>query len=260
MARRLEGKVAVITGAGRGIGKADAILFAKEGAMVALTDIDAGPIEETVKEIQAAGGKAVGIAGDVVKLEDCQKIMDTAVEKFGSLDILVNNAGLTRDALIHKMTDSQWDVCVDISLKGTFNCIKAASKYMMKEGHGGSIINVASVAGLMGNIGQINYAAAKSGLIGLSKTVAREWARYGVTCNVIAYGFVDTRLTRSKEEQQEAVEGEALGIPQKIRDVMLMQIKPMTPDDAAKPVLFLASNDAAFITGQVLNVSSGLYM
>ncbi len=260
MAKRLEGKVAVITGAGRGIGKADAMLFVKEGAMVVLSDIDAGPIEEAVKEVQAMGGKTAGVAGDVTKLEDCQKIMDTAVEKFGGLDVLVNNAGLTRDALLHKMTDTQWNVCVDISLKGSFNCIRAASKYMMKEGHNGRIINVASVAGLMGNVGQINYAAAKSGLIGLSKTVAREWARFGVTCNVIAYGFVDTRLTRDKEEQQEAVAGEALGIPKKIRDLMLLQIKPMTPDDAAKPVLFLASDDAAFITGQVLNVSAGLYM
>jgi 3-oxoacyl-[acyl-carrier protein] reductase len=158
------------------------------------------------------------------------------------------------------MTDAQWDICVDISLKGTFNCIRAASKHMMKAGHNGKIINVASVAGLMGNIGQINYSAAKSGLIGLTKTVAREWGRYGITCNVIAYGFVDTRLTREKETQQEEVAGEAVGIPKKVRDIILFQVKPMTPEDAAKPVLFLASDDAAFITGQVLNVSSGMYM
>jgi 3-oxoacyl-[acyl-carrier protein] reductase len=215
---------------------------------------------EVVKEIQASGGKADGCAGNVTKPEDCQKVMDKAAEKFGKIDILVNNAGLTRDALIHKMTDAQWDICVDISLKGTFNCIKAASKYMMKTGHSGRIVNVASVAGLMGNVGQINYSAAKSGLIGLTKTVAREWGRFGVTCNVIAYGFVDTRLTREKEAQQVEVAGEAVGIPKKIRDMMLLQVKPMTPDDAAKPVLFLASDDAAFITGQVLNVSSGIYM
>lgn len=257
---KLDGKVAVITGAARGIGKADAILFAREGAAVLVSDIDAGPLEEVVKEIRAAGGKAEACAGDVTKPEDCQKMMDTAVEKFGKLDILVNNAGLTRDALIHKMTDSQWDICVDISLKGTFNCIRAASKYMMKEGHNGRIINVASVAGLMGNVGQINYAAAKSGLIGLTKTVAREWGRFGITCNVVAYGFVDTRLTREKEAQQEVVAGEPVGIPKKVRDMVLLQVKPMLPEDAAKPVLFLASDDAAFITGQVLNVSAGMYM
>lgn len=257
---KLDGKVAVITGAGRGIGRADALLFAKEGAAVVVSDIDEAPVSGVVKEIQAAGGKAVSCAGDVTKLEDCQKVMDMAVEKFGKLDILVNNAGLTRDAMIHKMTDAQWDACVDISLKGTFNCIRAASKYMMKEGHGGRIINVASVAGLMGNVGQINYSAAKSGLIGLTKTVAREWARFSINCNIVAYGFVDTRLTREKEEQEEVVAGEAVGIPKKVRDMVLLQVKPMVPEDAAKPVLFLASDDAAFITGQVLNVSAGMYM
>lgn len=257
---RLDGKVAVITGAARGIGKEDALLFAREGAAVFVSDIDEAPLMEAVKEIAAAGGKADGCAGDVRSLEDCKRVMDRAAEKFGKIDILVNNAGLTRDALIPRMTEAQWDTCVDISLKGTFNCIKAASKYMMKPEHNGRIINVASVAGLMGNVGQINYSAAKSGLIGLSKTVAREWQRYGITCNVVAYGFVDTRLTREKETQQEQVSGEAVGIPKKIRDMMLLQAKPMTPEDAAKPVLFLASDDAAFITGQVLNVSAGIYM
>jgi len=257
---KLDGKVAVVTGAARGIGKADALLFAKEGAAVFVTDIDEAPLIQVVNDIKAAGGRADGCAGDVMRPGDCQKVIDKAVEKSGKIDVLVNNAGLTRDALIHKMTDAQWDICIDISLKGTFNCIRAASKYMLKEGHNGRIINVASVAGLMGNIGQINYSAAKSGLIGLTKTVAREWGRFGITCNVIAYGFVDTRLTGEKETQQEEVAGEAVGIPKKVRDLVLLQVKPMTPEDAAKPVLFLASDDAAFITGQVLNVSAGIYM
>jgi len=187
--------------------------------------------------------------------------MDTAVDKFGDLNILVNNAGLSRDALIHKMTDAQWDICVDIILKGTFNCIRSAAKYMRKPRHGGKIINIASVVGLMGNIGQINYTAAKAGIVGLTKTVAREWAPFGVTCNAIAYGFVHTRFTAEKETGEE-VAGEKMGIPKRIRDRMLQEIggKAMTSDDAAKPVLFLASADSDFITGDVLNVSAGMYM
>ena len=258
---KLDGKVAVITGSGRGIGMADALLFAKEGAAVVVSDVDEGPVSEAVKEIQAAGGKAAGCVCDVTKPDDCQNLMDTAADKFGALDILVNNAGLTRDAVIHKMTDVQWDQCVDISLKGTFNCIRAASKYMRKEGHGGRVINITSVAGLMGNAGQINYSAAKAGMIGITKSVAKEWGRFGITCNAVAYGFVDTRLTRAKEEQSEVVAGEAVGLPKAARDMYLQQIGgPMEPEDAAKPVLFLASEDAAFITGQVLNVSAGMYI
>lgn len=258
---KLDDKVAVITGSGRGIGKAIAILFAKEGAAVVVNDIDAAPAQETVTEIQSFGGKVVACVADITKAEEAQKLIDTAGERFGELDILVNNAGITRDALIPRMTDAEWDTCININLKGTFNCIRAASRYMMKEGHNGRIINITSVAGLMGNVGQINYSAAKAGIVGLTKTVAKEWARYGITCNAVAYGFVDTRLTREKETG-EVVMGEKVGIPKKIRDVIIMQLagKVMTPDDAAKPVLFLASEDAAFVTGNVLNVSAGMYM
>ena len=258
---KLDGKVAVITGSGRGIGKATAMLFAQEGASVVINDIDPGPAEEAVKEIQAKGGKAVASVTDIIKPEQAQKLMDTAVESFGKLDIVVNNAGITRDALIHKMTDAQWDICMDICLRGTFNCIRAASKYMVKEGHNGRIINISSVAGLMGNIGQINYSSAKAGLIGMTKTVAKEWQRFGITCNAVAYGMVDTRLTKEKEMGDE-VAGEQVGIPRKVRDTMMQQIggAVMQPEDGAKPILFLASDDAQFITGNVLNVSAGMYM
>jgi len=258
---KLDGKVAVITGSGRGIGKGTAMLFAQEGASVVINDVDPVPAEEAVKEIQAKGGKAAACVADITKPEQAQKLMDTAVEKFGKLDILVNNAGITRDALIHKMTDAQWNICMDICLTGTFNCIRAASKYMVKEGHNGRIINISSVAGLMGNIGQINYSSAKAGLIGMTKTVAKEWQRFGITCNAVAYGMVDTRLTKEKEMGDE-VGGEKVGIPKKVRDTMMQQVSDavMEPEDAAKPVLFLASDDAKFITGNVLNVSAGMYI
>jgi len=258
---KLDGKVAVITGAARGIGKEDALLFAREGASVVISDIDQEPLVETAKEIEAAGGKVAWCVADVTKPEDTDRLMKTAVENFGDLNILVNNAGITRDALIPRMSDAQWTICVDIILKGTFNCVRSSAKYFMKEGHGGKIINVASVVGLMGNIGQINYSAAKGGIIGLTKTVAKEWSRYGVTCNAVAYGFVHSRLTGEKESG-DVVAGEKLGIPKRVRDNMLEAIsgKAMTAEEAAKPVLFLASSDSDFITGHILNVSAGMYM
>jgi len=258
---KLDGKVAVITGSGRGIGRAVAVLFATEGAKVVVNDIDGAPAQAVVKEIQALGKEAVACVSDITKAEGAEKLIETAGEKFGKLDILVNNAGITRDALISRMTDAQWDICLNLNLRGTFNCIRAASRYMMKKGHGGRVINMASVAGLMGNVGQANYASAKAGIIGLTKTMAKEWARYNITCNAIAYGLVDTRLTKEKEAGEEVM-GEKVGIPQKIRDMMMEQSggQVMTPEEAAKPVLFLASDDAAFITGNVLNASSGMYI
>jgi len=257
---KLENKVAVVTGSGRGIGKAVAVLFAREGASVVVSDIDETPAKEVASEIEAGGGIATVCVADVRKPEGTNKLMNTAVGEFGKLDILVNNAGITRDALINRMTDMQWDICLDINLKGTFNCIRSASRYMMKKGHGGRVINIVSIVGMMGNLGQINYTAAKSGVIGLTKTVAREWSRFGITCNAVAYGFVDTRLTREKEGGEEAL-GERLGLPKRVRDQLLQQTqRAIPPEAAARPVLFLASEDAAFITGHVLNVSDGQYI
>lgn len=258
---RFTGKVAIVTGSGRGIGRAEALQLAAEGAAVIVNDIDPDPINKTVKDIEASGGKAFGVVADVTKGEDAQMLVDTAAQKFGGLDILINNAGLTRDAFIARMTDQQWDLVINISLKGTFNCIRASSRYVMKQGHTGRIVNTSSVTGLFGNAGQANYAAAKAGIVGLTKTVAKEWQRYGVTCNAVAFGFVDTRLTQEKETA-DVVFGEKVGIPKKVRDEMIQSVpgQVMKPEDAAKPVLFLASDDAAFITGQVLNVSGGLFI
>ncbi|MBI2859299.1 MAG: SDR family NAD(P)-dependent oxidoreductase, partial [Chloroflexi bacterium] len=244
---RFTGKVAVVTGSGRGIGRAEALQLAAEGASVIVNDIDMDPLVGVVTEIEAAGGKAFGVAADVTKGDEAQKIIDAAVAKFGKLDILVNNAGLTRDNLIARMTDAQWDLVININLKGTFNCIRAAARQFMK--HGGVIVNTSSVAGLFGNIGQLNYSAAKAGVAGMTKTVAKEWQRYNVNCNAVAFGLVDTRLTREKEEG-EVVAGDKVGIPKKVRDEMLESVagKNMPPEYAAKPVLFLASDDAKYIT------------
>jgi len=257
----LDGKITVITGAARGIGKADAMLLAKEGASVVISDIDSAALAETASEIESAGGKVAWIVADVTNPEDTDKLMDFAVEKFGDINILVNNAGLSRDGLIHRMSDAQWDICIDICLKGTFNCIRSSAKYFRKPGHGGKIINTSSVVGLMGNIGQVNYAAAKAGVIGMTKTVAKEWAGFGITCNAIAFGFVHTRLTAEKESGDE-VSGEKVGIPKKVRDQMLENIsgQAMTAEDAARITLFLASPDSDYITGHTLNVSAGMYI
>jgi len=251
----------VITGSGRGIGQAMAKMFAKEGAKVTVNDIDTGPAEETVQAIKADGGTAIACVADVTKADEAQRIMDMTVGEFGKLDVLVNNAGLIRDNLIHKMTDKQWDIVIDINLRGAFNCTRAAAKYMRKPNHNGRVIYVSSVSGLMGNVGQINYSAAKAGLIGMTKTVAKEWARYGITVNAVAYGLVDTRLTGEKETSEEVM-GEKVGIPKKIRDQFLAQMggAMLTPEQAAAPVLFLASEDAVGITGNTINVSRGLYI
>ena len=258
---RLEGKVAVVTGSGRGIGRGIAELFAAEGAKIVVNDIEEAPAIEAVKKIEGAGGEAVMCVADIRMAEEAQKLMDTAGEAFGKLDILINNAGIIRDASIHKMSDMQWDLCLDINLKGAFNCIRAASKYMMKQGHGGSVINISSVSGLMGNAGQINYSSAKAGIIGMTKVVAKEWERFGVRCNAVAYGGVATRMTGEKESGDEFF-GEKVGIPRRAREITFQQLegKVMQPEEAAKPVLFLASDDAKFINGHVLNCSAGWYM
>ena len=263
---RLENKVAVITGSGRGIGKAIAALFAKEGASVVINDIDEAVALEAAKEIKAVGGKAAVCVADIRQPEEARKLMDTAIEKFGKLDILVNNAGIARDNLANRMTDEQWNMVIDINLKGTFNCIRAASKHMMKKGHNGRIINVSSIVGLTGNPGQINYAASKSGIIGITKTLAREWMRYGITCNAVAFGGVETRFTAAKNDSEEFL-GEKTGIPQKSREAMVQQMESqtigggmMTPEDAARTVLLLALDEASWITGNVLNATGGLYI
>jgi 3-oxoacyl-[acyl-carrier protein] reductase len=266
---KLDNKVAVITGSGRGIGRATAVLFAKEGASVVINDIDSDAAEEAVKEIEAiAPGKVTSYVGDITKVENAEKLMEKAVEKFGKIDILVNNAGITRDAMVHKMTDTQWNLVMDVTLTATFNCIKAASKYMLKEenkkvpketGSLGKVINVSSLSGVLGNVGQFNYSTAKAGLIGLTKSLAREWAPYRINVNGVAYGMVETRLTGEKEAGV-IVMGEAVGIPKRMRD-MAVAMHPWkrvaTPEEAAKPILFLASADSDIVNGDIIFCAGG---
>lgn len=263
---RLEGKVAVITGSGRGIGKETARLFMQERAAVVINDVDESVAANAVKELEAGGGKVAYCVADIRFLDQAQKLMDTAVEKFGKLDILVNNAGIARDALAGRMSEEQWKLVIDINLTGAFNCVRAASKYMMKKGHNGRVINLSSVVGLAGNPGQVNYAASKAGLIGMTKTLAREWMRYGVTVNAVAFGGVDTRFTAVKDTSEEAF-GEKTGIPAKAREGMVERMETQTifggmttPEQAAQCILLLALDEASYITGNVLNATGGLYL
>ncbi|MDF2956206.1 3-oxoacyl-ACP reductase FabG [Candidatus Alkanophaga liquidiphilum] len=269
MGRGIDGKVAVVTGAGRGIGKMDALLLAREGAKVCVSDIDADVAEAVAKEINDMGGEAMAYACDVTKFDQVKDMMKAVADKWGDrIQILVNNAGLTMDSLAHKMTDEEWDRVVNINLKGPFNCVRAIAPYMLKDEYKGSttscgkIVNVSSIAGAMGNIGQLNYSSAKAGLFGFTKTLAREWARYKINVNCVVYGAVATRLTDEKEKGV-TVEGRPIGIPKKLRDMMAAQIpwgRFATPEEAARPVVFLCSDDAEYITGAILFVTGGVYM
>ena len=268
MTNLLKDKVAVITGAGRGIGRATAVLFAKEGAKLLLTDIDKEPLDETVSLIRE---NVICVTGDVTKQSDCGNVMKIAAEKLGggSIDILANIAGITCDRIIQKMTFEDWNFILNINLTGTFNCIQAAEPYMRsaakkEQDENGktktrSIINISSTSGTTGNPGQINYAASKAGVIGITKTVAKEWARFNITCNAVAPGVIETRLTRAKKE------GEEFGIPEKQKEMILaiqketgLAREPGQPEDVAKVILFFASDLSSYVTGQVLTVAGGV--
>lgn len=242
-------KTALVTGASRGIGRAIALALAAKGFAVALNYAGSHDAAEAVKkEIEEAGGKAFTIQGDVSKSEDVDRIFKAVKDEFGGLDVLVNNAGINRDALLIRMKESNWDDVIATDLKSDFLTTKAAAAMMMRK-RKGSIINISSVVGIMGNIGQANYAAAKAGVIGLTKACAKEMAARNIRVNAVAPGFIETAMTD--------------GIPEKIRGGMISSI-PMgrmgQPEDIAKAVCFLASDDSSYITGQVLVVDGGLVM
>ncbi len=243
----LNGKVAVITGAGRGIGKAIALQFAEYGAKVVINYRSSlAQVEELITTITNAGGEAIAIQADISKEEEAKKLMQEAVVAFGRLDILINNAGITKDNLLVKMSEAEFDSVIDINLKGTFFCMKHASAIMLKQ-RAGKMINISSVVGIKGNIGQVNYAASKAGIIGMTKTAARELASRGITVNAVAPGFIESDMTEQLSE--------------KIKEATLANI-PLkrygNPVEVAKTVGFLASDAAAYITGQVICVDGGM--
>ncbi len=242
------GRVALITGAGRGIGREVALKFAAEGADVAVADLTLEVAEEVAEQIRAMGVKSLALKVDVSSPADALKMVTDTVEGLGKIDILVNNAGITKDKLMLRMEESDWDSVLSVNLKGAFNCTKAAVRVMAKARYG-RVINIASIVGIIGNAGQANYSASKAGLIGLTKTTAREFASRSITCNAIAPGFIDTAMTRA--------------MPEKSREALTAQI-PLarlgSSDDVAEGVLFLASDKASYITGHVLSINGGMYM
>lgn len=242
------GKVAVITGASRGIGRSIAFSLAAKGATIVAMDMDQATTDAVVAELEAAGAKALAVVGNVTVSADADRMIDAAMEAFGRVDILVNNAGITRDGLVMRMKDEEWDAVLGVNLKGAFLCTRAAFKVMSKQRYG-RIINIASVVGQMGNAGQANYCASKAGLIGLTKSNAREMAKRNVTVNAVAPGFIATAMTDALSE--------------KVRDELTAQI-PLerlgSSEDIANAVTFLASEASGYITGHVLSVNGGMYM
>lgn len=245
---RLKDKVTIITGAGSGIGKGTALLFGKEGAKVVVADVNEKGGEETASEIRQNGGESFYAKLDVSNREQVKNIVQETLNKYGKIDVLINNAGIIQDALVVKMTEEQWDSVININLKGPFNCIQAVVGTMIEKG-GGVIINVSSIVGLYGNIGQTNYAAAKAGLIGMTKTLGKELGKKGIRVNAIAPGFIFTPMTAT--------------IPEKILE-MMKEKTPLKrlglPEDVANTLLFLASDEASFINGAVISVDGGLLL
>lgn len=267
----LEGKVAIVTGSGRGIGRSTAELFASHGARVVVSDIDELPAHETAETIRGQGGETAVCVGSVTDPAVPQRLIGTALETFGRLDILVNNAGYTWDGVIHKMGDEQFDAMLDVHLRGPFRLVRAAADYLRGEAKrelaagrrppARKIVNVSSTSGVSGNAGQINYAAGKMGVLGMTKTIAKEWGRFNICCNAVAFGMIDTRLTRPKEDGATTATGVALGVPAEQREAGLERIplgRPGTPAEAAGAILFLASPLADYVTGEVILVSGGM--
>lgn len=244
----LQGKVAVVTGGSRGIGRAVATVLAREGAVITLCARDRVLLEKVAAELESSGAQALAVQADVTRVSEVEQMIGACVERFGQVDILVNNAGITRDNLLLRMKDEEWDAVLSTNLKGVFHCTRAVLRPMIKQRRG-RIINLTSVVAVMGNLGQANYVAAKAGIIGLTKATAREVASRGITANAVAPGFIETDMTHALDPE--------------LQEQMRSQI-PLgrfgRPEDVAELVAFLASDRAAYITGQVIHLNGGLWM
>jgi 3-oxoacyl-[acyl-carrier protein] reductase len=246
--KALAGKVAIVTGASRGIGRAVAGLLAEDGAAVVVSGRDADRLASASREIEALGGSVLGVVADAASREDADRLVDAARERFGRIDILVNNAGMTRDTLLVRMKDADWDEVMQVNLRGAFLMTRAVAKPMIRQ-KSGRIINISSTAGAMGNAGQVNYSAAKAGLIGMTKAAARELAHWGILVNAVAPGLIETDMTAA--------------VPAEAREALLKQVplgRMGIGRDVAEMVRFLAGDGAAYVTGQVFHVNGGLYM
>jgi 3-oxoacyl-[acyl-carrier protein] reductase len=243
---QLAGKVALVTGGARGIGREIALQLAKAGSDVAICDVNEEAMASTQKEIEALGRSSLSVKADVTSTKDVEEMVNKIIDKFKKIDILVNNAGITRDNLLIRMKEEEWDAVLSVNLKGAFLVTKAASKYMIKQ-HGGKIVNIASIIGIMGNPGQVNYAASKAGIIALTKSIAKELASRNINVNAIAPGFIQTDMTAKLAE--------------KVQQAMLAEIplkKFGKPEDVAQACLFLASDESSYITGQTIVIDGGM--
>lgn len=272
MEKMLDGKVCLITGSGRGIGREAALMFGAEGGKVVVSDLDREPAEEVVAAIKSQGGQAVAYVGDVTDPGFAEGFINTALDNFRGIDVIVNNAGFTWDSVIHRMTDEQWEKIFAVHCTAPFRILRAAAPFIReaakKELAEGlqvmrKVVNVSSTAGVNGNAGQANYSTAKSGIIGLSKTLSKEWGRYNVCVNAVAYAWIETRLTAEKDGGGSVTIGELkvpAGIPKANQEALKKTIplgRAGTPNEAARAILFLASPLSDYVSGQVLIVSGG---
>jgi len=269
----LNDKIAILTGSGRGIGAAAAKMFAAEGASVVVSDLDTAPAEETAAAIRNAGGKAIVVTGDVTDPAFPAQLVKATLDAFGGIDIIVNNAGYTWDAVIQNMTDKQWYAMIDVHTTAPFRILREASNFIREaakneqaatgRAKARKVVNVSSVSGVYGNAGQVNYSAAKAGITGLTKALAKEWGRYNVQVNCVCCGFIETRLTAAKESAETVQRGGeevTLGVPDQLRQIAPLLIplgRPGTPEEAAGPMLFLASPLSNYVSGIVLEVTGG---